>query len=315
MPEAMKRSFAVLAAVLVAAVPATPAGAAQGPSASPTFTFTAGAGRADVVETGDVGSAWIVRGTAGGTMPGCTASLASFWCPKQDATRITLATLDGDDVVTLTAPITHRVEAGDGDDRVDAVNGVADAIDCGPGEDRAVADASDVLTNCEADPAPVVVPEDEIVAVPAVEPEKPATPEPKAEPKPPPTRTPPPGPASVMTGPVVQVGADASAPLTVGCGADQAKACAGTVYLDPYKKGRAKGRRTGRFGSTRFTVAAGEAIDVTVPLTAAARRALGLPSPRKARAARRGRRVKAVVTVVPKGKGKAKQRAVVELRT
>lgn len=56
-----------------------------------------------------------------------------------------------------------RLDGGEGDDTVNARDGVADRIDCGGGTDSVVADAVDVVVNCEsvdqpALPAPVTPP-------------------------------------------------------------------------------------------------------------------------------------------------------------
>jgi hypothetical protein len=136
-------------------------------------------------------------------------------------------------------------------------------------------------------------------------------------------------PVSLIAGQVVQVTAQGDAQLDIGCGSAEAAGCTGFVFLDPVpgRKGKGKGKaarqkamrqalafaaRRGRYGSSPFVVAAGSRTRVAVRLTPEARRALGLPTGGKARAARRGRRVKAVVTVQPKGG--SKQKAVVELR-
>jgi hypothetical protein len=324
MPPAMQRTLVALVALAALALPASTHARSLSTSPPSILSFAAGPGRADVVTVTDVGSAWSVQ-LPWGTAPSvCGPWLGSFWCGKTGVARIAIATLDGNDRVTLTAAVPVDVSAGDGDDRIDARNGVADVIDCGAGDDRAEAEAADTLSNCEADVVPLV----SGVTAPVAD-EQPVE-EPRAkEPKESREHKDEASPAvagslpliaavAVLAGPIVRVGGDGSAPLTVGCGTDQVAGCAGTVLLDPLKKARGKRKskaRAGSFGSSAFAAAPGQTVDVGVPLTATARKALGLPSPGKARAARRGRRVKAVVTVVPKGKGKAKQRAVVELRT
>ena len=70
--------------------------------------------------------------------------------------------------------------------------------------------------------------------------------------------------------------------------------------------------RRGRYGKGPFVIASGKRGKATVKLSPSARRALGLKSSGRARAARRGRRVRARVTVVQKGR--AATRSIVELR-
>jgi hypothetical protein len=144
-------------------------------------------------------------------------------------------------------------------------------------------------------------------------------------------------PAAGVPGTVATVGADGKATLELACPATEPTGCAGEVFLDPggaepagqakakghAKAGKGKGKtkpramlaRRGRFGRSPFVVAAGKRAKLKVPLTPMARKALGLkPASRgKARAARRGRRVRAKVTVVQKGR--AATRSVVELRS
>jgi hypothetical protein len=99
--------------------------------------------------------------------------------------------------------------------------------------------------------------------------------------------------------------------------------CAGVVYVDPAPavrgRGRGRGRvrahmaRRGRFGRSPFTVGAGQTAQVRVRLSTSARRALGMPGRRgRARSARRGRNVRAQVTLVVRGR--RPQRANVTLR-
>jgi hypothetical protein len=130
-------------------------------------------------------------------------------------------------------------------------------------------------------------------------------------------------PIAMVAGAVVRIASDGAAPLALACPATEVDGCRGRIYLDPApktksskKKGRkakvrARMARRGRFGSSPFKIAAGKKKRVKVRLSASARAKLGLRAPRKARAARRGRRVKAVMTVVQKGKS---HRQVIELR-
>jgi hypothetical protein len=111
---------------------------------------------------------------------------------------------------------------------------------------------------------------------------------------------------------VVRVSGGA-ATLELTCPASELRGCRGDAYVDPAPvpatagaKGRTARQRAslarGRFGRSRFVLAAGRAGEVKVRLSGAARQALGLTGRGKAKAARRGRRVKAVVTVVQRGR-------------
>ncbi|PUA79753.1 calcium-binding protein [Nocardioides currus] len=80
----------------------------------------------------------------------------------------------GDDTVTGGAG-TDSLFGGEGNDTIQARDGVADRIDCGAGSDAVVADAVDVVVNCEsvdqpAPPAPVTppAPPAQVVLVPVV---------------------------------------------------------------------------------------------------------------------------------------------------
>ena len=257
----------------------------------------------------------------------------------------------GDDLITggagadaLTGgPGLDELNGGAGNDRIYAADGEADTIDCGTGDDRAVTDASDVVTNCETDPVvePVLEPEVEKPAK-VDKPEKPSVPRVEVvEPELPAVESPlpPVSPVSLVEGPVQVV--NGLAPIVLGCAATEVAGCVGDVFLDPAPasllkngvgngkgkgaeqraEGKGKGKkakvralasRRGRFGKSPFQISAGKSKNLQVRLTAEARRKLGLPTGKRARAARRGRRVKAVVSVVQRGK-KA-QRSVVELR-
>lgn len=245
---------------------------------------------------------------------------------------------DGADTI-LGGPTTDAIDAGDGADVIDVRGGGADTVDCGPGADSIEADAGvDVLTNCDLPlPKEPVEPPVEPPEEPVVEPVEPVEPEPgpahptgsdELGPGSPvePAQAAPPPPAAVrptshgIVNPVllaiheeIGVGAEGVATFELQCPATEADgACDGSVFLDPAP--RAKGRplalaaRRGRYGRSRFDVPAGKTAKVKLKLTASARRALALPKPGKARAARRGRRVKSVVTVAEKGKKPAKKK-------
>lgn len=243
---------------------------------------------------------------------------------------------DGPDTIDGGAG-TDDLRGGDGDDRILAADGVKDTIDCGPGDDRAETDANDVVVNCEAEPVIVVEPEPKLPVVDQPKDDKPKSDAPKAdvpkadapasadaEPRadtdaPELPALPAASPVSLVAG-HIQVGRDGVAPLVLSCAATEVAGCAGDVFLDPAPQGKAKGHakakangkkakvravlaRRGRFGRSPFQIAAGKKQSVSIKLTGMARSRLGLP--RKAtgaRAARRGRRVKAKVTVNQKGK-------------
>ena len=119
----------------------------------------------------------------------------------------------------------------------------------------------------------------------------------------------------------IAVSAKGIAAFDLACAPTEASGCRGTMYLDPALaapkgkgkgKGKAKGRsakvravaaRRGRFGKSPFVVAAGKRKKLSVKLSGDARKALGLRrSSGKARASRRGRAVRARVTVVQNGR-------------
>lgn len=230
------------------------------------------------------------------------------------------------------------VYGGAGDDRIEARDGVADTIDCGDGDDRAAIDAIDTAANCEVDPpvepapaeGPALDTVDTVDTVDAVAPPPsaapgatPLVPLPLALAKP-----------VGVASPVAKVAPDGSAALQMTCAATELAGCTGVVYLDPAPRGSAKGKangkarakskakpkarprallaRRGRYGRSPFVIGAGKQARLKVKLTPIARRALRLPSARRARHARRGRRVRARLTVVQRGR--APIRSVVELR-
>ena len=244
------------------------------------------------------------------------------------------------------------VRGGDGNDTIEARDGQADTIDCGAGDDRAYADAVDTVVNCETDPVPPTggeTPTDTTTpttpTAPVQEPDAPKEPKlpaadaPRAILNP----LPPVSPVALVASAVHIDRAEGAVPLELGCAETEVAGCRGDVFLDPAPQGKAFGlskskggkqkkikarmARRGRFGRSPFVIAAGQKAKVKIKLSAEARRALGLAAPKrakkaskggakvKARAARRGRRVKAKVTVVQKGpKGRKASVAIIELR-
>jgi hypothetical protein len=309
--------------------------------------FDAGNTTVDSITTTEKASSWSIADTATPNIVpgiGCFLQAAAADCDKTFVLSLRISTHDLDDTVAVTIPVPATIDGGsggdvltggpladtirggDGDDRIFARDGVVDTIDCGVGDDRAVVDANDVVTNCEVD-APVV---DPVVAPKPLAQTKKGEDkkldEPKdADAKPRGVDSPLPGvsPVSLVAG-AVQVGRDGTAPITLGCAETEVAGCVGDVFLDPApaakatKKGKGKHKvralaaRRGRFGRSPFQIAAGKKKNLKVSLSTEARRQLGLPTGKRARAARRGRRVKAVVTVVQRGK--TAQRSVVELR-
>lgn len=333
----MKRRIATAAAT-AAALLAMPASALAGESSSVNggvLTYVSGAGTVDVVSLSSGGKNKHVltdwRSPSGAPGVGCAAAgAASVEC--NGATSASLATLDGDDTVVVYATLRTAIAGGDGndtltggpgadtidggagDDTVYARDGVADRVDCGPGTDTAETDATDVVVNCN-DPLPgPVTPAEEPAPgtdVPADGGDTTPTGQTPVEPG----LLPPLGalPVTVDVPAVVSVGAAGVAAFDLACAPTEAAGCQGTVFIDPAPRGRAgKPRalaaRRGRYGRSRFDVPAGGRTRLDVKLSASARRALGLPTGRKARMARRGRPVKAVVTVAPKGKKPTKSK-------
>jgi diguanylate cyclase (GGDEF)-like protein len=272
----------------------------------------------------------------------CTSSQGEGYCPKAGVTAMTISTLDWDDKVTVSVALPATIDGGTHDDTLQggelddvliggpgedvlrggagadrflARDGEADTIDCGTGADVVEADPIDTLTNCPVAPAVL-----ETVAPPAPSPAQPGSP-----------AVPPALVAKVATlaRAVVNVSGGV-APLDLGCPATVVGGCRGVAYLDPVKvvkkaakrRGKSRSRRvtaraarrgrTGSFGRGSFVIAAGKQGKVKVRLTTAARRALGLLTGKRARAARRGRRIKAVVTV--RQRGQRAQRTVIHLR-
>lgn len=285
--------------------------------------------------SGTIGAGCTYIGSSTAECTGATSLLVRLLDGNDSATVVALlpATIEGgagNDIVTG-GPYadtidggtgTDTVFAGSGDDAIAARDGEVDTIDCGPGEDPVEADPVDVLTACE----PVLPPAGEPVVEDPVEPAGEQAPvEPPADALPPPPQLP--GEAGTLPPlavlpvsieqEVVKVSAAGIATFELACAATELAGCAGTVYLDPAgrakkRKVRALAARRGRYGRSRFQVAAGRRARLRMSLSATARRKLGL-SGRGARAARRGRRVKAKVTVKQRGRKPVKSR--VTLRT
>ena len=146
------------------------------------------------------------------------------------------------------------------------------------------------------------------------------------------------GPVRLIAG-TVNVGRAGVARLGLACAATEASPCRGSIYLDPAlsrgAKGKAKGKgkargkdksakaarvlavmaRRGRYGRSAFVIAAGKHGTIDVALSKAARAALGIRKKKgrkKAHAARRGRTIRARVTIAQKGK--RPQRTVIRVR-
>ena len=222
---------------------------------------------------------------------------------------------EGNDVVTAGAGA-DTVDAGSGDDQIDARDGAFDVVACGDGTDSVQSDTMDFLIGCETATQVTVNPDGTTsttvtqpgAAGTATEPDGSTTPIDAPRLLAPVTVA---GPvtASVAEGDDIAVSAKGVAPLVLGCASDEAKACAGVIFIDPVatKKGKkakasvnAYMARRGRYGTSPFKVRPGSEDKVDVKLTGIALKALGKPRGRKARTARRGRRVRAVVTIAPK---------------
>lgn len=217
----------------------------------------------------------------------------------------TLRGADGNDIIGGGGGA-DTIDAGAGDDQIDVRDGNVDTVDCGAGTDTVQADPGDVVSNCEI--GTPVAGETATVTGDETGPGKQTTPI-DAEHL-----------LSTLTvvGHViaqiaknteVTVSAKGLAPFRIACAADAASACTGVIFIDPApaKGKRAKKAKTvtafmarrGRYGSSPFKVRPGSEGSTQVKLTGVAMRAMG-KSRRKARAARRGRRVSAIVTIAPK---------------
>ena len=278
--------------------------------------------RDDIVVVAVPLSAWVDAGPGNDTVTGGSSA-------------DTLIGGDGNDSLTAAGGF-DWVYGGGGDDHLDTRDGGADWVDCGAGTDSVSADPDDAVFNCEGAPIAGEVADDQLLPVTQSPDSKPASAKPTGA-KPVATK---PGAGDASTaaesglpigleGPVGLV--QAFAPVVAGhaavgltCAAETTEGCAGVAYLDPMpvagkgkKAKRAKARaaaalRKGRYGKSSFVIAAGKSKNLKVTLTPAARRALGLPVGKRARAARKGRKVKAVVTVQQRGRAAA--RSVLELR-
>ncbi len=321
----MKRRIATAAAAAAAllTLPASALAADSASVAGGVLTYVSGAGTKDVIGVyAGSGSNHLLTdwATPSGTPgPGCAwATLATVECTG--ATSGSVSTLDGDDYVRVDAalptsiaggdgsdtliggPAVDTIDAGPGDDEVRARDGVADRVDCGPGNDTVEADPVDVLTNCDDTAQAPITPTGDPTPAPT---------DPVVDSTPLGLDVKPPAldllPVQVTVPAEISVGAAGVASFDLACAPTEAAGCRGTVYLDPEPrsgsgKPRALAARRGRYGRRGFSVAAGKRTRLNVKLTASARRALGLPAGRRARMARRGRPVKAVVTVAPTGK-------------
>ena len=219
---------------------------------------------------------------------------------------------EGNDVVDGGAG-RDTIDAGGGDDRVDVRDGLVDTVDCGAGTDTLQADAGDLVSNCEIG-APVtgeVGPAPDTTAPGAPGTGKQATPIDAERLLTPATVI---GQviANVAENTEVKVSAKGVAPFVIACAADAASACTGSIFIDPAPVAKVKGKRAerssvtafmarrGRYGSSPFKVSPGSEGSTQVKLTGVAMRAMGKARGRKARSARRGRKVRAVVTIAPK---------------
>ena len=292
-----------------------------------TLRYTSGDGTVDDVRVReDAGTHLVTEPTTpSGTIGAECVYVGGATAQCTGATSAALATLDGNDSVTVVGalpatidagPGSDTITAGDGDDTIEARDGDVDTIDCGAGTDTALADPFDVLSNCEL-PLPEVVVEPPVEVPPVVPPVEPPVEVPPVVPPvaPPvlPIALPDLAvlPVTLHVPAVVGVGTAGVVSFDLACAPTETAGCEGRVFLDPAPRGakgkpRALASRRGRFGRSRFAVAAGRSARLRLRLTPAARKALGLPRGSRARAARRGRRVKAVVTVAPKGKAPTK---------
>jgi hypothetical protein len=309
------------------------------------LTYTSGDGTVDAIWVTDGNKKRVVVtdfASPSGTLGANCTSTGAATAECTGATSALLSTLDGDDNVrvfsalpstikggdgqdTLTGgPVADTIEGGAGDDKIEARDGVADTIDCGPGIDLALADANDVVFNCN-DPIPTGDAPVDPSGTPTV-----TAPGDPAVPGSVPVDTASPAATPVLPGngglaplallpvtlaqDVVKVGPSGVATFELACAAFEVGGCSGTMFLDPAAKARkALAARRGRFGRSRFSVPAGSTARVRMSLSASARRKLGLPTGRKARMARRGRKVKSQVTV--KQRGKPPVRSKVTLRS
>jgi hypothetical protein len=229
------------------------------------------------------------------------------------------------------------VACGDGVDRavVDADDDVTgcETVELPSSGDPGVGPGTPLDPSPLVSPAPVPV----AVAPPATAPEpaKGGRRERRATPSSRPTRPPPRpatdgqgvAPAVAVVAAVIAVSAAGEASVPVRC--DEAADCRGTIYIDPAPAGakkdaagttggggangngngkgkgreargsapRARAARRGRFGRRVFVVPSGREARVPVRLSRAVLRRLGAPGRGTARSARRGRSVKAQVTI------------------
>jgi hypothetical protein len=82
--------------------------------------------------------------------PGCVASDNGVTCVTSEQAAIEVSAGDGDDAVTIAAPVGAFVDGGPGDDLIQIPGGVSDSAWCGPGRDSVVAEVDDFLDlGCE----------------------------------------------------------------------------------------------------------------------------------------------------------------------
>ena len=267
------------------------------------------------VQTNDLDDAIVNRSTLGGTFDGGAGNDTVTGGGRAE----TLKGGDGNDTISGGAGA-DTIDAGAGDDQINADDGVADTVTCGAGNDTVVADGGDVLTDCEQVTVAKTtdVPGTAQVDVPGgttgtatgdgagsdagdakLDAERLLSPVTMIGPVA----------AKVAEGSSITVSAKGVAPFVLGCAPDTPKACTGVIFIDPVSaKGkkakksalRAFMARRGRYGSSPFKVRPGEEGSTQVKLTGVAMRAIGKSKGKRARAARRGRRVSAVVTIAPK---------------
>ena len=290
----------------------SPGGASLGPRCSgltPTSAYCTGASSVSI-QTLDLADSIVNRSSLPATLDGGSGDDTVTGGGAAETVRGG----DGNDMLSG-GDGSDAVDAGTGDDQVDVRDGAVDTVACGAGSDTVFADAADVLNGCEVVNPVAAAPADAMTTQPGAG-----------------TSTTPggastgdaidaPGLLSPVTvaGPVTaQVAPGAAvtvrrnkAPFALTCSAEERSACTGVVFIDPVptRSEGSRGRtssviatmaRRGRYGASPFRIRPGSGDSVDVRLTGVALRRLGRPRARRASAARRGRRVKAVVTIAPK---------------
>lgn len=107
-----------------------------GPGETNVLTLTAGSARSFTVT--DLGTPL----TAG---PGCTQTDIGVTCVTSADTEIDVSAGDGDDSVTISAPVGAFVDAGAGDDLIQLATGISDSAWCGRGHDSVSGEVLDFL--------------------------------------------------------------------------------------------------------------------------------------------------------------------------